>query len=346
MENIYTPKQERVLHVASLVVLAAFILLGMREYISAFLGAGILYVVFQPWWIALVVKRGWGRATAASLLIAFSIVVIILPFLTLSLMLAGKISYYSEHTDEILDIARKAESLTGYKLTNQDSLRKMLQSAGSHAGQLVPSLAGNALDVLVVMGLLFFTLYYMFVQQEAFQRGLKKYLPFNPDTQKKLAESLKNNVNANVIGQVLVCVVQGALTSVTLWIFGVPDAPFWGVVAFFMAFIPVLGTPLVWVPAGIIKISQGHTGQGIGILLVGAIVIINIDNLLRMMLAKRMGDIHPLITLAGIVLGVPLFGILGLVMGPLLLSYFIVLMGVLERDNRQQRHSETPPSVS
>ena len=70
--------------------------------------------------------------------------------------------------------------------------------------------------------------------------------------------------------------------------------------------------------------------------MVGVVIIINIDNLLRIMLAKRMGDIHPLVTLGGIVLGVPIFGILGLVVGPLLVSYFIVLIHVFERQNRKQ----------
>ncbi len=337
MSTIYTASQQRKLHVASLVLLAGLILWGLRDYLSAFLGAGILYVVFQPLWHAMVGKRGWNRPLSAALLIILSIVVIVLPFLTLSLMLAGKVQYYSEHTDEIVDLARRLESVTGYQVTTPEALRKLLQSAGSHAGQLIPSVAGNALDILVVAGLLFFTLYYMLVQDEAFRRALQKYIPFNAETQATLAESLRNNVNANVLGQLLVCLVQGVLTGLTLWVFGVADSAFWAVVGFFMAFIPVLGTPLVWVPAGVLKISQGEVGQGVGILMVGALVIVNIDNVLRIMLAKRMGDIHPLVTLAGIVLGLPLFGILGLVMGPLLLSYFVVLMGVLERENKTTR---------
>jgi predicted PurR-regulated permease PerM len=105
-------------------------------------------------------------------------------------------------------------------------------------------------------------------------------------------------------------------------------------VSFFMAFIPVLGTPLVWVPAALVKLAQGHTGQGVGILLIGMVVVMNIDNLLRIVLARRIGDIHPLITLVGVILGVEIFGILGLVIGPLLLSYFMVLMRVFERENR------------
>jgi predicted PurR-regulated permease PerM len=132
--------------------------------------------------------------------------------------------------------------------------------------------------------------------------------------------------------------VQGLLTGATLWIFGVPSPAFWTVIAFFMAFIPVLGTPLVWGPAAIYQFVQGQTGQGIGILIVGVVVIINIDNLLRIWLAKYMGDIHPWVTLVGLTLGVQIFGIVGLVMGPLLLSYFIVLMQVFARENTALRH--------
>jgi predicted PurR-regulated permease PerM len=335
MTTIYTPQQQRILLITSLLIIAGFIVFGLSGYISAFLGAGILYVVFRPWFTALAIKRGWNRSLVTSLLIIFSVVVIILPFLTLSLLLIDRIQYYSQHTEDILNLVRKAEELTGYKITSQKNIQAILQQGGSYASRLLPSLAGGALDFIVILGLMFFTMYYMFVQQEGFQKGLQKYLPFKRDTQKELGESLKNNVNANVLGQLLVCFVQGVLTGATLWIFGVPDAPFWGTVAFFMAFIPVLGTPLVWGPAGLIQLSQGNIGQGIGILVVGVVVIINIDNLLRIMLAKRMGDIHPLVTLAGIVLGVPIFGILGLVVGPLLLSYFIVLIHVFERENKQ-----------
>lgn len=337
MATIYTPRQQRVLLITSLLIIAGFIIYGLSGYASAFLGAGILYVVFRPWFTALALKRGWNRSLVTTLIIIFSVVVIILPFLTLSLLLIGRIQYYSQNADDIQNLIHKGEELTGFKVTSPQNVRQIVQQGAGYASRLLPSLAGGALDFIVIIGLMFFTLYFMYTQQEAFQKGLHKFLPFKRDTQRELGESLKNNVNANVLGQALVCLVQGVLTGLTLWIFGVRDAAFWGVVGFFMAFIPVLGTPLVWGPAGLIKLSQGDTGQGIGILVVGIVVIINIDNLLRIMLAKRMGDIHPLVTLAGIVLGVPIFGILGLVIGPLLLSYFIVLMHVFERENQQQR---------
>ncbi|XWW46584.1 AI-2E family transporter [Fibrella sp. USSR17] len=335
--SIYTPKQQRILLIASLLILGGFIIAGLRGYVSAFFGAGILYVIFRPLFYKLVYRKKWNRTLVTTGIIVFSLLVIVLPFLVLSLLLVDRIQYYSQHTDQILGLVKQAENLTGFKITSQENIQKILQQGGTFASRQLPSLAGGALDFLVIIGLMFFTLFYMFSDEESFLEGLRRHLPFKRDTLKELGEQLRNNVNANVLGQGIVSLVQGILTGVTLLIFGVPDAAFWGTVAFFLAFIPVLGTPLVWLPAGLIQLSQGNTTEGTGILLVGAIIITNIDNLLRIMLAKRMGDVHPLVTLAGIVIGVPIFGILGLVIGPTILSFFIVLMQVFAKENRESR---------
>lgn len=333
MGTIYTARQQRILLIVSLLIIGGFIIFGLSGYATAFLGAGILYVVFRPWVHTLVVKRGWNRNAVTIGVIVFALLAIVLPFLALSLMLIGRIQYYSKNSGQILALVGKVEQLTNFKLTDQKNLQTIISRGASFASSALPSVAGGALDFLVVIGMLFFALYYMFVEEKAFMNGLERYMPFRRSVLIELGEALKNNVNANVIGQLLICMVQGALTGVMLWAFGVPDAAFWGVVCFFMSFIPVLGTPIVWVPAGLIQLSQGNTTQGVGILLIGAIVITNIDNVLRIALAKRMGDIHPLITFAGILLGIPIFGIVGLVIGPLLLSYFIVLIKVFEKQN-------------
>jgi len=335
MANIYTPRQQRILLIASLILIAAFIIAGLRQYATGFLGAGILYVVFRPWFTKLVHQRKINRRLVTIGLMLFSLIVIILPFLALSLLLVDRIQYYSQNTGQILGVISQLERITGFQITSQENVQSLVRQGATFASRQFPSILSGTLDLIVIIGLLYFALYFMFMDEDAFLNGLRRYLPFRDDTIDELGEDLKNNVNANVLGQALVSMVQAVLTGVTLWIFGVPDAAFWGMVAFFMAFIPVLGTPLVWGPAGLYMLAQGETGRGIGILVVGVVVIINIDNLLRIALAKRMGDVHPFITLTGIVLGVPIFGILGLVIGPLLLSYFVVLWKLFERQNRK-----------
>jgi predicted PurR-regulated permease PerM len=334
MTHIYTPRQQRALLIASLLLIGGFIVYGLWGYMTAFLGAGILYVIFRPLFRYLVRKRGWNRRLTTMLVIITSLVVIILPFASLSLLLVGRIQYYSQNYGQILDLVHKAETITGYKVTDPKTVSNLINQGTAFATRQFPSILGSTLDFTIVLGLMYFALFFMFADEGAFLKGVRRYLPFKPDTLNELGESLQNNVNANVLGQGLVSAVQAAITGVTLWIFGVPDAAFWGVVTFFFSFVPILGSPFVWVPAALIKLSEGDTTQGIGILIVGAVVIVNIDNVLRVMLAKGMGNIHPFITLTGIILGIPLFGILGLVVGPLLLSYFIVLMNVFERQNK------------
>jgi len=333
-ENIYSPHQRHLLLIVSLVALSAIILFGLLSYLTAFLGAGILYVVLRPWFTALVHKRGWNRTFVTILLLVLALVVLIVPFYMLTTLLIERLVNFARNTDQILAVIHRVEGLTKYKLTDPTNTRQLLeQGAGKVTGWL-PSLASGLIQFIAVVGLMLFTLYFMFSQEEAFLNGMHRYLPFREKTQDELSDSLKNNVNANVLGQGVLVIVQGIITGITLWIFQVPDPVFWGLVTVFVSFIPVLGTPVIWIPAAIYQFAQGHSAQGIGILVTGVVVITNVDNVLRIYLGKKLGDIHPWITLVGIVGGVEVFGIVGLVIGPLLLSYFIVLMRVFERENR------------
>ena len=177
MTNIYTDRQQRILLIASLIIIAGFVLFGLSGYVSAFLGAGILFVVFRPWFTALAIKRHWNRSFVAGLLIVFAFVVIIMPFLTLSLMLINRIQYYSQHTDEILGLVKQLEDLTGYQITSQENIQVIAKQVGTFASRLLPSLASGALNFIVIIGLMLFTLYFMFVQQEAFLRDCTNTCP-------------------------------------------------------------------------------------------------------------------------------------------------------------------------
>ncbi len=346
VENIYTHRQRYVLLVACLLGLAGLIVFGLAQYLTAFLAAGILFVVFRPWWVALVHQRRWNRRFVTIGILLVTVVVLVVPFYALSSLLLDRLVAFARNPDQIMEVVHKVERATGFRLAEQLNVRQLVLQGGAKVSSWLPTIASSALNFLVVVGLMLFTMYYLFMQETYFLLGLHRYLPFRNDTLRELGESLKNNVNANVLGQVLVALVQGILTGLALWIFGVPDALFWGVVAFFMAFLPVLGTPLVWGPAALYQFSQGHNGQAGGILLVGFIVIINVDNLLRIMLAKRMGNIHPLVTLVGLVLGVEVFGLIGLVVGPLLVSYFLVLMEVFRRENRAHKLAPSATAVA
>jgi predicted PurR-regulated permease PerM len=127
--------------------------------------------------------------------------------------------------------------------------------------------------------------------------------------------------------------VQGALLANGFWIFGIPDPVFWGVVGAFISFLPVVGAPTLCIPASIILFADGHSVKGVLLLAYGLLFIGNIDNFLRMIINRRLANTHPIISVIGVFIGLPLFGILGLVFGPLLLSYFLLLVEIYETNS-------------
>src|SRR5690606_17096982 len=144
----------------------------------------------------------------------------------------------------------------------------------------------------------------------------------------------KNITYSNIIGQTIIAIVQGGCLALGFVIFGVEDPLFWGVICAILSFIPLLGPPLIFVPAALILLSHGNSWQGIGLLIWGFGLVINIDNVLRLVIAKKVGDIHPLITVVGVIIGLPLFGIMGLVYGPLLLAYFLIAVKIYKANKR------------
>ena len=331
--NIYTASQRKNLLIFSIVLLLVFIIYGLREYLSSLLGSVIVYILYLPMFRYLVEKKKWKHTLTAIIIILISFVVIVLPFLFLSVLLTDKIVYYTSHYDEILNLVVRLETATGVKLRDKATITSIAANLGSYLSNLFPSLVNGALTVFIILGLMYFIMYYLLINNRDLNDLIYRFLPFKKSTIIALTEELKASVNANVLGLGIISLVQACLVGLGFWIFHIPDPFFWGLISFFAAFIPVLGTPLVWGPGAIYLFSQGHSGAGIGLLVYGTVLVMNIDNVLRLYIAKKMGDTHPLITMIGVVLGIPLFGILGLVIGPLMISYLLLLFKVYAKES-------------
>jgi len=131
---------------------------------------------------------------------------------------------------------------------------------------------------------------------------------------------------STVIGTGVTAAIQGAVLGLTFWGVGLPNGLFWGAVTMVFAILPVVGSGLVWIPAGIVLIMQGRAVTGVLLIAWGVLVAQIVDNLARPLIYRRFSAIHPLITLIGAIGGVNYFGLLGLLIGPLALSYFFELI--------------------
>ena len=145
-----------------------------------------------------------------------------------------------------------------------------------------------------------------------------------------LGDKFVKLVIANAIGIPVVALGQGLVALIGYWIFGAPSPLLLFALTALASMLPVVGAAIVYVPIGIFMIAEGQTGPGVGILIYGLVLVGLTDNLLRFTLLKRLEDIHPLITVFGIIMGLNIFGFMGLIFGPILMSITVLLVQVYQ----------------
>lgn len=313
-----------------ILLLGIFIAYTMQGIVSAILGSIVLQTLFLPMYVRLTEKNRINKSFSAIIIIVMSFLIIVLPFASLFYMLYTKIIFFKEHPSDFTNIVRSIDSFFEKNFQQKNIIEGSLNKMSAFAMGVFSSFMDTLLSTLLIVGIMYFILYYMLVKREAFERILIKYLPFREKNLRHFATELKNVTYSNVVGQGIISLAQGVLLSLGFVIFGFPDPVFWGIVCFFLSFLPVIGSPVVFIPASIFAFTAGDTFGGVGILLWGAILVMNIDNVLRLIINKKMGNIHPLITIVGVVIGIPVFGILGLVYGPMILALFVLLVKVYE----------------
>jgi len=327
--SVFSYKQRQNINLVIIIALGVLIAYSLQDIFSAILSTLVLYTILRPVYIHLAEVKNWNKRFVAILLIVISLVLIVLPFYALSSMVINKISELRQNEIFFKNLLVKLQHLLPFEI-NENLIQEGLNRLGNWATQLFPSLISSAVNIILSLLVVYFLLYFMLIERKQFEASLVKYAPFREQNALRFGNEMKNTTFANVLGQGLICLVQGSLVSLSFYVLGYQDPVFWGVITAFISFIPILGPPVVFVPAAILQIVNGHNFEGWAMIAFGFIVIINIDNVLRFIIAKKVGNIHPIITVIGVIIGIPLFGILGLVFGPLLLSYFILLIKIYE----------------
>jgi predicted PurR-regulated permease PerM len=192
----------------------------------------------------------------------------------------------------------------------------------TRATALLGGAASTILDLIIAL----FAVYYLLGSGGATWRAVRPYIPFTDAHADELLAQFQSATRSTLLGSVLIAIMQGALIGFSFWLTGLSSAPFWGVVATLASLIPLVGTTLVWGPGVLALVMQGRYGVAIALLAFCGIVVSSIDNFVRPIVSQRISSVHPMITLIGAFAGLRFFGLLGLVLGPLSISYFFVLL--------------------
>ncbi len=328
--SVFNYKQRNNIILTIIILLGIFLLWSLKGLLSAILGAIVLYTIFRSLYLKMIIKWRWRKVLASLTIIFSSLIIIIIPFLALSVLTINKISKIKYDSQDLQRAILKINKIVGIDVQNSQYVNDIINKASNSAAGLFPTIIGGAFGIFLTITVMYFILFFMFTQHENFEQNLLKYAPFKPVNATKFGIELRNTTYSNVLGQGVIALIQGIIVAVLFMLTGIKDPIFWAVISTFLSFLPVVGAPIVTVPVGIIQLANGNTWQGVVILVVTFVVIINIDNVIRFIINKRVANTHPIITVIGVIIGIPAFGILGLVFGPLLLSYFVLLVQIYE----------------
>jgi predicted PurR-regulated permease PerM len=319
-------------------VTAAFLLFGLSEFLSSFLGAIIFYILFRKFMAFLVFQKKFKKSFAAIIIIIISFLIVVLPIGILVTMILGKVSSLSANTDLIKDYVNVFSlKLEQYHIhiSAQNVVTSITKFVSQHAGDFLSS----SLSIAATLLMMYFLLYFLLVNVKKLEMKLNYYLPFEDDKISLFGKELVDQTYGNAIGVPAVATAQGIAAYIAFLIAGIPDAGIYAILTGFASIIPLVGTAVIWIPVAIYLFAINHNWQGVFVIVFCLLVLTNLDNLVRMYVSKKIGDVHPVTTVLGVIFGLKFFGLTGLVFGPLLISYFL-LMIKLYHDNYKTKTIE------
>lgn len=314
----------QILILVGLAILAFLIIRELLPYLSGVLGAITLYVLLKGS-MAKLVKKGWNESLAASLLMILSFIGILLPILGITLMMSNKIQHAVNNSEKLMN-ALQGQIQTLEEKVGYDIYKDMdISSATKWVSENIQTLIGNTFNLFIAISIMYFLLYFMLVKPAALRTSLYTYIPFNKKHLKILIHESAKMVRSNALGIPIVAVAQGIVALIGFLIFGIENPFFWFVIVIIGSMIPFVGTLVGILPVFLIALASGDSFAAWGILLYGFIVVGSTDNIIRLYVLRKMDDVHPLITLLGVIIGIPLFGFIGLIFGPIILSLFFIV---------------------
>lgn len=315
-------------------LMGALIFQEMLPYLSGILGAITIYVILRKP-MAKLTDKGWHSNLAAIFLIFLSFICIMVPVVGLGFMMGSKVQYAVDNSQKVIEAAKqqleKIENYFNFDLSSEIDTNAISSSLSDN----LSNLAGGTFNMVISITIMYFLLFFMLTNRKKLKTSLYEYIPIKDDNLRAIGKETNEKVRANALGIPLVALGQGVVGLIGFLVFGVPDPFFWAAIVTIGSMIPFVGSALGTVPVFLLALSNGNGLQAWGILIYGIAAIGATDNIFRLYILKRLDDVHPLITLIGVLVGVPLFGFIGLIFGPLLISLFLIVVRIYKNEYGQ-----------
>jgi predicted PurR-regulated permease PerM len=336
MNSISNNAIRQILILITIIFIGVVLFIHLKTFIPAFLGSYTLYVLMRKYMFILQGKYKWNKNLAAAVLMLLSFLIIMVPILILANMMTSRIAFAIEHSSDILTSIQNFIS-TYEKKYNIDILTdENIRRISTIGAETLPKILGATFDTLTTILIMYFILFFMLVDGRRMESHFYEWVPLKDENILLLRRDLNLLVNSNAIGIPLIALIQGLIGLIGYVILGVQEPIFWFVITCIAAMLPVVGAAVAYIPVSLLFFAAGDNGKGVIMLIYGFGVIGVADNVARFWLQKKLGDVHPLITVFGVIIGVSMFGFIGLIFGPILISLFLLMIKIYASEFSQK----------
>lgn len=346
MKHRYIPNSilRQVFFIIIAILLMFLVLKNLLVFLPGVLGAFCLYVLLIHPLRWMQFKWKWPKLVSIIALMLTSILVVVTPLVFLANMLSTKVTEAINNKDKIQE---KIE--LGLNQIHQefgiDILKEInLGDVTAYSIKIIQEILNTSINGIVQLGIAYLLLYFMLSSYHNMENWFYKNIPLKANNLVVLNKDLRDLVISNAVGVPLVALIQAIIAYIGYLIFGLDDSFSWFILTIFGAMLPVVGAAIIYVPACIYLLASGDSTNAYLLLAYCLIVVGLSDNIFRFWLQKVMADVHPLITIFGVIIGVNIFGFIGIIFGPIFLSLVLWLFRIykLEFANDENQTSTNP----
>lgn len=340
MEYIKKNVIKQVFLLGLIVIFVIVIFKNLSYFIPGFFGAITLYLLLRYWYFKLIEERHWKRWLAATALILGMLVVVILPLYGLIEILIPRFTVIVDNSDQIKESVIGTLTYLQSKFPQIEISNEQISGAIQKVVAFVPVILSSMAGVFANIFTALFILYFMLMGGRKMESTVIEYMPLTRKNKVVVWKETKNMIISNALGIPFLGLCQGIVAWLGYWICGVPSSLLWGLLTGICTIVPFVGTMVIWIPVAIYLLSINQVGYAIGLSAYCLVIVGGIDNVIRFMFLKQYGDVHPLITVFGVILGLGMFGVMGLIFGPLMISYLLLLIKIYRAEFNDEAEEE------
>ena len=307
-------------------VLAFFLL---RPVLLSIIAGLILAYIFTPVYSRLTpfIKNKTLTAWIVAIVV---VAIIITPLWFITPLMLQQVFDVFTFTQEV-ELGKAVQII--FPTANSQFVSQMTLALNSFSNKIVAATLGSLNSFILELPIIslhiilaLFVFFYALKDGDSLREFAEGLSPFSKSKEKLIVQNFKDITDSVVYGQIIVGIVQGSLAGLGLLIFGVGNVIVLTFLAIFLSLLPILGPFLIWIPVTVYLFVTGDTGTAIGFLLYNLLIVSTVDNVLRTYLISRKTRLSPAIVFVGMVGGLLVFGVLGLLLGPLIIAYFLMLL--------------------